>query len=138
MPDMREINAKVIADFRANHGALSGPMEGAPVLLLTTIGRRSGEAHTTPVGFIDAGGRLAIAAANGGADNHPDWYYNVLAHPAVTIEIPGATIEAVAETVDGVERDELLNTMAAALPGMVEHRAGTSREIPILVLRESP
>lgn len=73
--DMREINKGVIAEFRANDGALAGPMAGAPILLLTTRGRNSGKRHTTPVGFIEADGRLAVAAANGGSDRHPDWFH---------------------------------------------------------------
>lgn len=70
-------NASCIRSAPANDGKLSGPMDGAPVLLLTTTGRTSGNAHTTPVGFIDASGKLAVAAANGGSEQHPDWYRNI-------------------------------------------------------------
>ena len=137
MSDMREINTHVINEFRANAGRLTGPMQGAPVLLLTTTGRRSGMPFTTPVGFIDAGGRLAVAAANGGADSNPDWYQNLLADPNVTIEIPGAKIVSRAVPVDGVERDELLAQLSEALPGMSEHVAATDRDIPVVVLTEA-
>ncbi len=63
--DMREINEGVISEFRGADGQLSGPMAGAPILLLTTIGRRTGNPHTNPLGFIDVGGRLVVAGANG-------------------------------------------------------------------------
>lgn len=133
---MRQINHRVIEEFRTNDGALSGPMAGAPVLLLTTIGRQSGCEHTTPVGFVDDGGRLVIAAANGGADHHPDWYGNLLADPAVTVEVPGATIGARALAADGEDRLRLLAALTAALPGLAEHVADTDREVPVVILTE--
>ncbi len=138
MPDMTEINAHVISEFRANDGVLSGPMEGAPVLLLTTVGRKSGQRYTTPVGFVEGGGGLVVAASNGGADADPDWFRNILAEPNVTIEVPGATIESVAAVATGNQRDDLLETLTAALPGMEEHRAATTRDIPVVVLTEAP
>ena len=134
--DMREINRGVIAEFREHDGKLSGPMEGAPILLLTTTGRTSGTPHTTPLGFIDAGGRLAIAAANGGSDDHPDWFRNIERDSSVTVEVPGATIPSRAEVATGSERDELLAALVASLPGMSEHVTATSRAIPVVVLTE--
>lgn len=136
MPDMQEINHHVITEFRTNGGRLSGPMEGAPILLLTTTGRHTGNPHTTPVGFIDANGTLAIAAANGGSDNHPDWYKNLLAQPSVTIEVPGATISAHARVTTGPERDALLSQLLSSLPGMSDHVASAERDVPVLVLTE--
>ncbi len=135
--DMREINKGVFSEFRENDGQLSGPMAGAPILLLTTTGRHSGNPHTNPVGFIDAGGRLAVAAANGGADGHPDWYLNLERNGAVTVEVPGASIAARATIVSGDERLELLDQLAATLPGMADHIAGTDREVPVVVFSES-
>ncbi len=136
--DMREINEGVITEFRRKGGTLSGPMEGAPILLLTTTGRRSGKPHTTPVGFIDAGGRLAIAAANGGADVHPDWFRNIQASERVTVEVPGASLAAVAVIPRGDERTSLLARLVEELPGMKEHVAATDRDIPVIILSETP
>ncbi len=135
--DMREINRGVISEFRANDGQLSGPMEGAPILLLTTTGRRTGEQHTTPVGFIDAGGRLAAAGANGGSDQHPDWYRNIASNSQVNIEVPGASIPSFATIVEGTERADLLERLAESLPGMSDHLAATSREIPVVIFTEA-
>ncbi len=135
--DMREINAGVIEEFRANGGELSGPMAGAPIMLLTTTGRRSGAEHTTPVGFIDAGGRLAIAAANGGSDDHPDWFLNLAHTERVMVEVPGATIASVATVASGAERDELLAQLVEQLPGMSDHVTNTTREIPVVILTET-
>jgi len=135
--DMREINKGVISEFRANNGQLSGPMEGAPILLLTTTGRRSGNAHTTPVGFIDADGRLAVAAANGGADQHPYWYRNIESDNQVTIEIPGASIPSIATIATGAERADLLERLTESLPGMSDHVSATRREIPVVIFSEA-
>lgn len=135
--DMREINKGVISEFRASEGQLSGPMEGAPILLLTTTGRRTGVAHTTPVGFIDAGGRLAVAAANGGSDDHPDWYHNIESDSRVTIDIPGASIPSIGRITTGSERDGLLQRLLETLPGMSDHVSGTSREIPVVIFGEA-
>ncbi len=136
MPDMREFNQSVIAEFRAGDGVLSGPMEGAPILLLTTIGRSSGEPHTTPVGFVDAGGRLAIAATNGGADTHPDWFHNLVRTSNVTVEVPGAKVPSLAIVAEGEERAVLLEKLAESLPGMSDYIADTIREIPVVVLTQ--
>jgi len=135
--DMREINKGVISEFRDNGGQLSGPMNGAPILLLTTTGRRSGEAHTNPLGFIDADGRLAVAAANGGADHHADWYRSIESNNQVTIEVPGASIPAMATTARGDERAALLAQLTANLPGMSDHVSATAREIPVVVFSEA-
>jgi deazaflavin-dependent oxidoreductase (nitroreductase family) len=135
--DMREINKGVIAEFRQNDGKLSGPMEGAPILLLTTTGRISGGSHTTPVGFIDAGGRIAVVAANGGSDEHPDWYLNIEQRNEVTIEVPGAAIPSIAVVADGSEREDLLRTLAESLPGMSDHISATSRQVPVVIFSEA-
>ncbi len=135
--DMREINNGVISEFRANDGRLSGPMEGAPILLLTTTGCRSGKPHTNPVGFIDVDDRLVVAAANGGGDHHPDWFVNIQNDNRVTIEVPGATIPSIATIASGTERVDLLERLAATLPSMSDHVSATTREIPVITFGEA-
>ena len=135
--DMREINKSVISEFRANDGKLSGPMEGAPVLLLTTTGRHSGNAHTTPVGFVEADGHLAVAAANGGSDDNPDWYQNIENDDRVIVEVPGASITSVASITSGAERTELLHRLSETLPGMSDHVSATIREIPVVIFSQA-
>lgn len=134
---MREINNGVISEFRANGGTLSGPMEGAPILLLTTTGRNSGQPHTTPVGFIDTDGRLAVAAANGGSDQDPDWYRNIEHDNRVTIEVPGASVPSVAMVATGAERSNLLQQLVESLPGMSDHVSATRRQIPVVIITEA-
>lgn len=135
--DMRDINKGVINEFRANDGQLSGRMEGAPILLLTTTGRDSGNAHTTPVGFVDVDGRLAVAAANGGSDHNPDWYRNIENNDQVTIEVRGASIPSIATITSGAKRRDLLRQLSESLPGMAVHVSATAREIPVVILSEA-
>lgn len=134
--DMKEINKAVVSEFRANDGRLSGPMESAPIMLLTTTGRNTGKPHTTPVGFIDAGGRLVAAAANGGADHNPDWYQNIENDNHVTLEVPGANIPSTASIALDPERSDLLQQLSEGLPGMADHIASTTRQIPVVIFSE--
>jgi deazaflavin-dependent oxidoreductase (nitroreductase family) len=105
---MSDWNGQVIEEFRRRRGKVGGFYEGAPLLLLTTIGRRSGKPCTTPLGYQAEGARLIVIAANIGATKHPDWYYNLLAHPQVTVELGQETFSAIATIVEGEERKRFL------------------------------
>jgi len=134
MTDIREINPAAIAQYRASGDVLSGPMEGFPVLPLTTTGRRSGRPHTTPLGFVEHGGRLVVAASAGGAATDPDWYRNLVASPVVIVEVGASTWAGVAEVVVGTERTRLFERLAAALPGMAEYATSAGRAIAVVAL----
>jgi len=85
---LREFNDKLIEEFRANGGkVLSGPFVGAPLLLLTTTGAKSGRPTTTPLVYTRDGDRIVIIASKAGAPTHPSWYHNLKAHPTPTIEL---------------------------------------------------
>src|SRR5688572_13128665 len=81
----RERNQRVIEEFRANGGKVTGTHEGRPILLLTTTGAKSGRPYTTPVMYLRDGDRLAVFATHGGSPKHPDWYANLVANPTVTV-----------------------------------------------------
>lgn len=134
MPDMRTINPTVIAEYRHSGGTLTGSLAGLPVLLLTTTGRRSGRPHTTPLGYIADGDRFVVAASAGGARTDPDWYRNLLAMPAVTVELGTVTWPGTAEPVAGAGRGRLFGILAARLPGMAEYATAAGRPIPIVTL----
>jgi deazaflavin-dependent oxidoreductase (nitroreductase family) len=129
-PDMKEFNRKLIGEFRANNGQLSGPMEGRSVLLLTTTGTRSGEARTTVVGYGREGDRYIVIASNNGASAHPAWYHNLLANPRATVEVGPEKFGVKARTAKPWERDDLARTV----PYLAQQQGLTSREIPIVVL----
>jgi deazaflavin-dependent oxidoreductase (nitroreductase family) len=127
---MKAHNRQVIADFRANGGV----PDGRPLLLLTTIGARTGEPRTTPMMFIPDGDRLLVIASNAGAPRHPDWYRNLVANPQVTVEITGETYAAIAVAAEGEERDRLFADVAGRYPFFIEHQAKITRTIPVVKL----
>lgn len=134
-------NSRVIEEFRANGGKVGGTYEGAVLLLLTTTGARSGKPHTAPLAFLTDGGdgvhsgRLIIAASVLGADRHPAWYYNLVAHPGVTVELGSETFEATATVVSGEEREQLWSWTTQQWPLLAEHQAKTTRQIPLVALQ---
>jgi deazaflavin-dependent oxidoreductase (nitroreductase family) len=133
--DARSWNQKVIDEFRANGGKVGGPFEGRRLVLLTMVGAKSGQRRTTPLVSSVDGDRLVIAASNGGADKHPDWYRNVLANPRVTVEVGTEEFEATAtEVTDRAERDRLYAGMVGEMPGFADYETQTDRLIPVVVL----
>ena len=131
---MNDYNRRLIEEFRAHGGKVSGYFEHTPLLLLTTTGARSGERRTTPMGYLPDGDRLIVWASNGGAPTHPDWYHNLLAHPHVTVEVGTDTFDAVAVVTAGAERDRLWTQGVAVYPQLAEAQAKTTRLIPVIAL----
>lgn len=129
-----DFNQQIIEEFRANHGRVGGPFEGARLLLLTTTGARTGTRHTTPVGNLPDIGRSLVIASAGGAPTHPAWYHNLRAHPRVTVEDGVFTYQADADVLDGEERDRIFARAVEADPGWAAYQAKTSRIIPVVAL----
>jgi deazaflavin-dependent oxidoreductase (nitroreductase family) len=128
--DMRAFNETLIAEFRANGGKLSGRLANSSLLLLSTIGARTGQPRVTPMGYVRDGERYTVIAADAGAHTHPDWYYNLLAHPRVVVEVGGERFEATARTAEGDERERLV----ARIPYFAAQQVKTQRVIPVVVL----
>ena len=132
---MSAFNDQVIAEFRANGGRVGGPFAGRDnMVIITTTGAKSGRAITNPLVFLPDGDRIVLIASNGGADKHPAWYYNLLADPTLTVEIPGETYTGKAELVAEPERTALYDRMVALIPGFGEYRANTDRQIPVFAV----
>lgn len=132
--NMSDLNKAVIEEFRANEGKVGGPFKEMTLLLLHTIGAKSGEPRLNPVAYLADGERYVIIASKGGAPTHPGWYHNVVAHPEVTIEVGTEKIQAQAEVVQEPERTELFEKVSAQYPGFAEYEKKTTRVIPVLVL----
>lgn len=132
---MSDWNTQIIEEFRSNGGKVGGPFEGAPLLLLTTIGARSGMTRTTPVMYLPDKDRLIIFATKAGASTNPDWYHNLVAHPKATVEVGTETFDVTAVEVTGEERDQLYARQAALFPGFADYEAKTTRRIPVIALR---
>ena len=130
--DQREYNRQLIEQFRASRGG--GPFASRPLLLLTTIGAKSGQHHTTPMMYIPDGDRLIVLASNAGAAAHPHWYHNLLAHPQVTVEISNETFAATAIVTEGAERQRLWDMVVKQYPFFNDHQSKITRQIPLIVL----
>lgn len=131
----RDVNQSLIEEFRASGGKVGGVFAGAPLLLLTTTGAKSGKLRTTPLLHTRSGDRYVLLASKAGAPTNPAWYHNLLAHPRATVEIGGETFEAVSSVVEDEERDRLFADQAAALPMFAGYQQQTTRRIPVVLLQ---
>jgi len=131
---MSDWNTKIIEEFRANQGRVGGSFQGAPMLLLTTTGRRTGERRTNPMMYLADGDRLLVFASKGGAPTNPDWYHNLVANPEVTVEVGTESYQAHATALHGDERDRLYAEQSSRYPGFAEYQRNTSRVIPVVAL----
>ena len=131
---VNDFNQTVIAEFRTSSGKVGGMFANMPLLLLTTIGAKSGQPRTTPVAYIIDGDHFAIVASKAGAPTNPDWYHNILANPVVTVEIGGERFQARAVVAEEQERKRLYAQMVARVPQFAEYQQKTSRQIPVAVL----
>ena len=131
---MNDFNRAVIEEFRANDGKVGGPFAGAPVLLLTATGAKSGEQRTTPVMYLPDGERMVIFASFGGAPTNPAWYHNLVANPSASVEVGPETVEVDAVETSGEERDRLFRRQAELYPQFAEYEQKTTRQIPVIAL----
>lgn len=122
--------------YRVSGGRIGGrfPVSKAPVVLLTTVGRRSGEARTVPLIHLEDGERLVIVASQGGMPAHPAWYHNLVAHPRVTVETGRRVRDMDARVADDAERAALWPRLVAMYAGYDEYQARTDRRIPVVIL----
>jgi deazaflavin-dependent oxidoreductase (nitroreductase family) len=134
MSEASERNMKIIEEFRANGGKVGGRFEGKTLLLLHTMGAKTGEERINPVAYVKDGDRWVVIASKGGSPTHPDWYYNVIANPLVTVEVGTETFQAHAMVAEEPERTRLYNQMVSMMPGFDDYRRKTTRVIPVIVL----
>ncbi|MEA2201099.1 MAG: hypothetical protein QOI89_1695 [Solirubrobacteraceae bacterium] len=134
MPDMSEFNRAIIEEFRANGGKVGGSFEGAPVLLLTSTGAKSGQRRTAPLMYMPDGERMVIFASKGGAPTNPAWYHNLRANPSATVEVGTDTVDVDAAVTSGEERERLFKRQAELYPQFAEYAEKTTREIPVVAL----
>jgi deazaflavin-dependent oxidoreductase (nitroreductase family) len=132
--EMNDWNAKIIDEFRANAGKVGGPFEGAPMILLHTVGAKSGEERVHPVVFQPVGDAMAVFASKGGAPTNPAWYHNIVANPRFTVEVGTDTFEVQARVAEGEERDRIWERQKQQNPGFAEYEQKTTRQIPVVIL----
>ncbi|MEV4417924.1 nitroreductase family deazaflavin-dependent oxidoreductase [Catellatospora sp. NPDC049609] len=107
---------------------------GLPVIILTTLGAKSGKIRKTPLMRVEHGGRYAVVASLGGAPKHPVWYYNILRHPTVELQDGPRRQDMTAREVTGAEKAQWWDRAVAAYPPYADYQQKTDREIPVFVL----
>lgn len=138
MSDVNDWNKQVIAEFRANEGKVGGRFEGADLLLLHTEGAKSGLPRINPVMTMADGDRYVVIASKGGAPSHPDWYYNLVANPEVSVEVGTEQFQARATVAEEPERSQLYEKMAARYSFFADYARNTERVIPVIILTRQP
>jgi len=124
-----------VSIYRATSGRLGGTLRGAPVMLLTTTGRKSGLPRTTPVMYVRDGDALATVASNGGKDREPQWWSNLKANPTATVQVKGEKMTVEARKADPEEKGRLWKLLTGVYPTYDDYQAKTSRKIPVVILQ---
>ena len=137
MTDFNEFNRKVIAEFRETGGNVSGPFEGAPLILVNHVGATTGKPYTAPLVYSRHGDDYVVIASKGGAPDDPQWFRNLVAHPDVTVEVGTETFPVRARVTEGEERARLFRAQADLMPGFDDYAKATTREIPVVVLERT-
>src|SRR6476469_4888352 len=142
MSERNNWNQKVIDEFRANGGQVGGPFEGAPMVLVHTRGRKSGQEYVNPMMYMASergDGTIYVFASKGGAPTNPDWYYNLTAAGEASVERGTATYQVTVHELTGAERDRIYAAHARRYPGFAEYERQTAgiRTIPVLELRRA-
>lgn len=135
MSEAEDWNGKIIAEFRANHGKVGGMFEGSTLLLLlTTIGAKTGVRRTNPLAYMPDGDRVLVFASAAGSPTDPDWLHNLMADPDVTVELGDEEYAAHASVVAGEERDRLFARQVERMPQFGEYQEQLKRVIPVVAL----
>ena len=133
--DWNAWNKGIIEEFRANGGKVGEVFEGKPMVVITTTGAKSGAKRENPLIRLEDGGKMYIIASKGGAPDNPDWYYNLLANPELTVETGVETFAARAKVVeDEAERRRLYDKMVTVMDSFAEYEKSTTRRIPVVEL----
>jgi deazaflavin-dependent oxidoreductase (nitroreductase family) len=130
-----ERNRAIVEEFRANAGKVGGHFEGRTLLLLHTIGAKSGREYVNPVAYVRDGDDYIVVASKGGAPTNPGWYHNLLAHPHVTVEVGSEKFPVVASPALEPERTRLYDKMVDSMPAFADYRRKTNRVIPVIILQ---
>jgi len=133
-PSTEDWARKQAETFEASKGAEANTLRGVPIILLTSVGAKSGKLRKTPLMRVEHDGRYAVVASKGGAPAHPTWYYNLKANPHVELQDGAVTRDYEAVEVQGAEREEWWRRAVAVWPDYAGYQTRTDREIPVFVL----
>jgi deazaflavin-dependent oxidoreductase (nitroreductase family) len=134
MSQMNDFNQRVIDDFRANQGKLTGQFANMPLMLLTTTGAKTGRQLTKPLAYTKDGDRIVLIASFAGSPRNPAWFTNLVANPVVTVEVGNQRFQARATVTSGAERERLYKNQAQQMSVFDDYQKKTTRQIPVVVL----
>ncbi len=120
--------------YKLSQGRLLGRLVGNPVLLLETIGRKSGQKRIIPLIYMMDDNRIVLIASNGGTEKHPAWWLNLKANPEAIVQIRGRRLAVTAREADPGERQRLWSLFSLKYPGYNDYQKRTPREIPVVIL----
>lgn len=134
MSDASDFNTRVVEEFRANGGQVTGPMADLPLLLVHHKGRKTGTDRVNPVAYQSVGDAFAIFASKAGGPTSPDWYHNLVANSDTVVEVGRETIPVRARVAAGEEREAIWSRQKQAVPVFAEYEERTTRLIPVVIL----
>ncbi|OBF97033.1 deazaflavin-dependent nitroreductase [Mycobacterium sp. 852002-51152_SCH6134967] len=132
--NIKDFNASIVDEFRANGGKVGGPFEGGNLLLLHTTGAKSGQRRVSPLAYLRHEDRIYVVGSYAGSDKDPAWVHNLRANPKVNVEVGTTDYDATARELPHQERDELYPKLVEYAPVFAEYQAKTSRVIPVFEL----
>jgi deazaflavin-dependent oxidoreductase (nitroreductase family) len=135
IPDIAAFNRSVIAEFRANKGRVGGRFEGETLVLLHTVGARTGRPRLNPMVSFADGEVIFVVASHAGAPTSPDWFHNLRASPEVTVERGAEVFPARARVLTGEERDRRYAWIVEQADRFTRYQERTTRVIPVVELR---
>ncbi len=121
--------------YRISGGFLGGRVQGLPVLLLATKGRKTGKSRTTPLGYFEHDGGFVVTASNAGSDSHPAWFLNLRSNPEARVHVKGEAFDVTAEIATPELRAILWSRLIELAPGYARYSKRTRREIPLVILK---
>jgi len=134
MSEVNDRNKKIIDEFRANNGKVGGRFDGKTLLLLHTKGAKTHQERINPVAYVKDDGRFVVIASKGGAPTNPNWYYNLVTNPDVSVEVGTEKYKARAAVAEEPERTRLYDKMVEMMPSFDDYRRNTKRKIPVILL----
>lgn len=134
--DWNTLNANVIEAFRKNDGQVGDP-DTPTLLLLHTVGAKTGQPRVNPLTYRPRGDDFVIAASAGGSPTNPDWFHNLIAHPRATVEVGTEIFTVDARVATGDERDRVWRDFTERHPTLAEYAQNVSREIPVFILERT-
>lgn len=135
--DISLIGEDHVRVYRETNGETGYVWNGVPILLFTTMGRKSGMPRTNAIIFTPVGDKYVIIASKGGSPTHPAWYLNILEDPNIEVQIKGETFAATARTAESPEREQLWAEAVKAWPNYDVYQSRTDRKIPVVIIERT-